>query len=135
MLVQESKPQPFVNFRLSSEPAGKPFVVTCALLKTPVIPLRATNRAVYPDRGCSHRRYPIFVFRRKELDALLFAAGQAQAALPASDSLAAAVFKLQALVESSSPAQCRPAWPKKFDTWTCGSERFSPSRTPNRALD
>ncbi len=97
--------------------------------------LRALEDAGYPIAGDEQGRLsrprllssqiPDIRFSPQELDALLFAAGQAQAALPASDSLAAAVFKLQALVESS-PGAVPPSVAEKFDTWTCGAKDFRP---------
>jgi predicted DNA-binding transcriptional regulator YafY len=60
-----------------------------------------------------------------ELEALLLSTRQTQAALPDSDSLTAATFKLKALAESS-PGAAALTLSEKVETWTCGSKDHRP---------
>jgi proteasome accessory factor B len=91
--------------------------------------LRALQDAGYPitgdERGrLSHPRLisshtPEIRFSAAELDALLLAVAQAQAALPSARSLSSAALKLKALAESAQNAAA-PGLDEMFDTWTCG---------------
>jgi predicted DNA-binding transcriptional regulator YafY len=62
---------------------------------------------------------PDIRFSPPELDALLLAIAQAQAALPSTELLSSAALKLKALAESVADA-VPPGLDEMFDTWTCG---------------
>jgi predicted DNA-binding transcriptional regulator YafY len=61
---------------------------------------------------------PELRFAPTEVDALLLAAMQAQAALPNAESLSSAIIKLKAL--AASP----PGLDELFETWACGSKDY-----------
>jgi proteasome accessory factor B len=94
--------------------------------------LRALQDAGYPISGDEHGRLsrprllpspvPDLRFSRTELDALLFAAVQAQAALPNAESLSSAIFKIKALGEREG--RVRFGVDGIFETWTCGSKDY-----------
>jgi predicted DNA-binding transcriptional regulator YafY len=96
--------------------------------------LRVLQDAGYPitgdERGrLSHPRLissqvPDIRFSAPELDALLLAVAQAQAALPNTESLSSAALKLKALAESGQDA-ATPGLDEMFDTWTCGWKDYS----------
>lgn len=91
--------------------------------------LRVLQDAGYPitgdDRGRLSRprlissQVPNIRFSAPELDALLLAVTQVQAALPDTESLSSASLKLKALAESAQDA-ATPGLDEVFDTWTCG---------------
>ena len=90
--------------------------------------LRVLQDAGYPIAGDERGRLsrprliasavPELRFAPTEVDALLLAAAQAQAALPSAESLSSAIIKLKALAE----------WPagldELFETWACGSKDY-----------
>lgn len=100
--------------------------------------LRVLQDAGYPitgdDRGRLSRprlisaRVPDIRFSPAELDALLLAVAQAQAALPNADSLSSASFKLKALAESE-PDSTPPSLDEMFETWTFGSKNYRAHET------
>lgn len=91
--------------------------------------LRVLQDAGYPITGDEHGRLsrprlmssqvPDIRFSPPELDALLLAIAQAQAALPSTELLSSAALKLKALAESVADA-VPPGLDEMFDTWTCG---------------
>lgn len=91
--------------------------------------LRVLQDAGYPitgdQRGRLSRprlissRVPEIRFSGPELDALLLAVAQAQAALPNAESLSSAVLKLKALAECETDS-VPPGLDEVFETWTCG---------------
>ena len=91
--------------------------------------LRVLQDAGYPITGDERGRLsrprlisssvPDIRFSALELDALLLAVAQAQAALPNTESLASAALKLKALAEPAQDA-ATPGLDEMFDTWTCG---------------
>ncbi len=91
--------------------------------------LRVLQDAGYPitgdERGRLSRprlissRVPEIRFSAPELDALLVAAAQAQAALPNAHSLSSAAFKVRALAESE-PNPVSPGLDEILESWTCG---------------
>src|SRR5690242_4660032 len=91
--------------------------------------LRVLQDAGYPITGDERGRLsrprlmssqvPDIRFSAPELDALLLAIAQAQAALPSADLLPSAALKLKALAESVADA-VPPGLDEMFDTWTCG---------------
>src|SRR4051812_15265243 len=97
--------------------------------------LHALEDAGYPIAGDEQgllsrprllsQEVPEIRFSRPELDALLLAAGQAQAALPNSGSLAAAMLKLKAMAESW-PGAVPPTMIESLGTWTCGAKDHRP---------
>src|SRR3954452_3033701 len=97
--------------------------------------LHALEDAGYPIAGDEQGRLsrprllsqevPEIRFSRSELDALLLAAGQAQAALPNSGSLAAAMLKLKAMAKSL-PGAAPPTMVESLGAWNCGSKDHCP---------
>lgn len=96
--------------------------------------LRVLQDAGYPitgdERGrlsrprlMSSSRMPEIRFSTPELDALLLAVAQAQAALPNAESLSSAALKLKAIAESESDA-VTPSLDEMFQTWTCGRKDY-----------
>jgi predicted DNA-binding transcriptional regulator YafY len=95
--------------------------------------LRVLQDAGYPitgdERGRLSRprlmsmRMPDIRFSALELDGLLLAVAQAQAALPNAESLSSAALKLKALAESDSDS-VRNGLEEMFETWTCGSKDY-----------
>jgi proteasome accessory factor B len=91
--------------------------------------LRVLQDAGYPITGDERGRLsrprlissdvPEIRFSAAELDALLLAVAQTQAALPNVDSLSLAALKLKALAGSAAEATA-PGLEEMFDTWTCG---------------
>jgi predicted DNA-binding transcriptional regulator YafY len=91
--------------------------------------LRVLQDAGYPITGDERGRLsrprlissqvPDIRFSPPELDALLLAIAQAQAALPSTELLSSAALKLKALAESVADA-VPPGLDEMFDTWTCG---------------
>ncbi|MBV9266004.1 MAG: transcriptional regulator [Acidobacteriaceae bacterium] len=91
--------------------------------------LRVLQDAGYPITGDERGRLsrprlisssvPDIRFSALELDALLLAVAQAQAALPNAQSLSSAALKLKALAESAQETAA-PGLDEMFDTWTCG---------------
>jgi predicted DNA-binding transcriptional regulator YafY len=91
--------------------------------------LRVLQDAGYPITGDERGRLsrprlmssqvPDIRFSPPELDALLLAIAQAQAALPRTELLSSAALKLKALAESVADA-VPPGLDEMFDTWTCG---------------
>ena len=95
--------------------------------------LRVLQDAGYPVTGDERGRLsrprlissqiPEIRFSAMELEALLLAVAQAQAALPSADSLSSAALKLKTLAESAQDGAA-PALDDMFDTWTCGSKDY-----------
>jgi predicted DNA-binding transcriptional regulator YafY len=91
--------------------------------------LRVLQDAGYPitgdDRGQLSRprlvssRVPDIRFAPGELNALMLAVAQAQAALPNAESLSSAALKLKALSESAQNTAVS-SLDETFDAWTCG---------------
>jgi len=91
--------------------------------------LRVLQDAGYPitgdERGRLSRprlissKLPDIRFSASELDALLLAIAQAQAALPSTELMSSAALKLKALAESWGDA-VPSCLDEMFDTWTCG---------------
>ncbi len=91
--------------------------------------LRVLQDSGYPITGDERGRLsrprlissqvPEIRFSAPELDALLLAVAQAQAALPNTESLSSAALKLKALAESAQDA-ATPGLDEMFDTWSCG---------------
>lgn len=91
--------------------------------------LRVLQDAGYPITGDERGRLsrprlmssqaPDIRFSTEELDALLLAAAQTQAALPNAKSLSSAALKLKALAETAQAASA-PGLDEMFETWTCG---------------
>ncbi|MBV9505146.1 MAG: WYL domain-containing protein, partial [Acidobacteriia bacterium] len=94
--------------------------------------LRVLQDAGYPIAGDERGRLsrprllatsiPNIRFSPPELESLLLAARQVQAALPRAEALASASLKLQALADSEPNAQ--PALSGIFDAWTCGAKDY-----------
>ena len=97
--------------------------------------LRVLQDAGYPITGDERGRLsrprlissqaPDIRFSAPELDALLLAVAQAQAALPNTESLASAALKLKALADSAQDA-ATPGLDEMFDTWICGWKDYRP---------
>jgi proteasome accessory factor B len=91
--------------------------------------LRVLQDAGYPITGDERGRLsrprltssqvPDIRFSPVELEALLLAVAQAQAALPDTESLSSATLKLKTLAKST-PDMVAPGWNEMFDSWTCG---------------
>lgn len=100
--------------------------------------LRALQEAGYPiagdERGRLSRprlissRVPDLRFSPLEMEALLLAVKQAQAAVPSSASLSSAALKLKALAEGDTAA-AYAAVENIFDAWTSGSKDYRPHET------
>lgn len=91
--------------------------------------LKVLQDAGYPITGDEHGRLsrprlmssqvPEMRFSAAELDALLLAVAQTQAALPNTNELSSAALKVKALAESA-PHRGGLGLDKMFETWTCG---------------